>query len=100
MLQSITSLLPLVSLTYSAIQLEMEFISETLEFLRDGQLISNEAYLEAGSIQGGMNVISNLLDNNVEDEEINIQYQILSQKTQRLHNNFPQLNELIESLRK
>ena len=66
MLQSVTSLLPLVSLTCSAIQLEMEFISETLEFLRDGQFISNEAYLEAGSIQGGMNVISNLLDNNVE----------------------------------
>jgi len=100
MLQSVTSLLPLVSLTYSDIQLETEFISETLEFLRDGQLISNEAYLEAGSIQGGMNVIANLLNNNVEDEEINIQYQILSQKTQRLHNNFPQLNELIESHRK
>ena len=100
MLQSVTSLLPLVSLTYSDIQLETEFISETLEFLRDGQLISNEAYLEAGSIQGGMNVIANLLNNNVEDEEINIQYQILSRKTQRLHNNFPQLNELIESHRK
>jgi hypothetical protein len=100
MLQSVTSLLPLVSLTCSAIQLEMEFISETLEFLRDGQFISNEAYLEAGSIQGGMNVISNLLDNNVEDEEITIQYQILSKKTQRLHNNFPKLNELIESHRK
>ena len=100
MLQSVTSLLPLVSLTCSAIQLEMEFVSETLELLRDGQLISNEAYLEAGSIQGGMNVISNLLDNNVEDEEINIQYQILSQKTQRLNDNFPNLNELIESHRK
>jgi hypothetical protein len=100
MLQSITSLLPLVSLTCSAIQLEMEFVSETLELLRDGQLISNEAYLETGSIQGGMNVIANLLENNVQDEEIAIQYQILSQKTQRLHNNFPQLNELIESHRK
>ena len=100
MLQRVDSLLPLVSLTSSAIKLEMQFLSETLELLRDRQLISNEAYLEAGSIQGGMNVISNLLDNNVEDGEISIQYETLSNKSQRLHNNFPQLNNLIESYRK
>ena len=40
---------------------EILFLTETLEMLRITEKISNDAFLDAGMIQGGLSIISNLL---------------------------------------
>ncbi|MDE0953692.1 MAG: hypothetical protein OR994_03355, partial [Candidatus Poseidoniales archaeon] len=49
---------------------EVNYISSTLELMRDAQQISNDAYLDSGSIQGGLSVISSLLEQGISDSEI------------------------------
>ena len=41
---------------------EIEYLLDTLEVLRATNEISNDAFLESGSIQGGLGLILSLLD--------------------------------------
>ena len=60
------------SLTSEIVSNEVEFLSETLGNLRDSGEISNDAYLEAGGIQGGLSLIASLIDQEVSDDEIDM----------------------------
>lgn len=84
-------------LTSQLIKEEIIFISNTLEMMRDAKEISNDAYLEYGSIQGGLSVISSLLDQGVEDSEIQSLLNTLFERTKILDDKYPELNEIIES---
>ena len=57
----------------SEITQEVEFLSSTLSLLRDSEKISNDEFLEAGLIQGGLNLLSAMISNGVEAEELEIQ---------------------------
>ena len=59
-------------LTSQIVSNEVAFLSETLGNLRDSGEISNDAYLDAGGIQGGLSLIASLLEQNVSDEEIRV----------------------------
>jgi len=82
-----------------AIQEEVEFLLDTLEVLRATNEISNDAFLEAGSIQGGLTLILNLLSQGISDEEANSQLLRLKERAKSLNDSFPGLNDKIESRR-
>ena len=87
------------SLTSEMVSDEVEFLSETLGNLRDAGEISNDAYLDAGSIQGGLNLVASLLEQNVSGDEVSIQLEQLAQRAKRISDNYPQMDEKIEGCR-
>ena len=52
---------------------EVAFLSDTLSLLRDSGQITNDAFLEAGVIQGGLNVLSSMISNDIGESEVNQQ---------------------------
>ena len=86
-----------ISITSNMLNLEIEYISKTLEIMRDAQKISNDAYLDSGSIQGGLTVVSSLLEQNISDKEIDSK--TLNSRAEILEDKYPGLNAILESYR-
>ena len=86
-------------LTGQLIKEEIIFISNTLEMMRDAKEISNDAYLEYGSIQGGLSVISSLLEQGITDLEIDSLLNTLLERTKVLDEKYPYLNGILVSYR-
>ena len=78
---------------------EVEYLSSTLSLLRDSEEISNDEFLEAGSIQGGLNLLSAMISNGAESEELEIQISSLKDRALLICERFPDLDEKIESKR-
>jgi len=78
---------------------EVEFLSEALGNLRDAGEISNDAYLDAGLIQGGLNLVASLLEQDVSSDEVMKQLEQLTEKARRISDNYPQMDGKIESCR-
>ena len=87
------------SLTSQIVSNEVVFLSETLGNLRDSGEISNDAYLDAGGIQGGLSLIASLLDQNVSDDEIRMQLEQLADRAIRISANYPDMDGKIENHR-
>ena len=83
----------------SQITEEVEFLSSTLSLLRDSEEISNDEFLEAGSIQGGLNLLSAMISNGAEAEELEIQISSLKNRALSICERFPNLDKKIESRR-
>ena len=83
----------------SQITEEVVFLSSTLSLLRDSEEISNDEFLEAGSIQGGLNLLSAMISNGAEAEELEIQISSLKDRALSICERFPNLDEKIESRR-
>jgi len=81
------------------IQEEIDYLLDTLEVLRATNEISNDAFLEAGSIQGGLTLILNLLSQGISEVEANSQLQRLKSRAKSLNDSFPGLDGKIESRR-
>ena len=73
-------------------------IREEVEYLLDTLEISNDAFLESGSIQGGLTLILNLLAQGIPDEA-NSQLIRLKQRANSIHEKFPELDTKVESRR-
>ncbi|MDE0706228.1 MAG: hypothetical protein OSB22_00355 [Candidatus Poseidoniales archaeon] len=86
-------------LTSQIVSNEVGFLSETLGNLRDSGEISNDAYLEAGSIQGGLSLIASLIDQEVSDNEIQMQLNQLISRALRISTNYPEMDQKIEGYR-
>jgi hypothetical protein len=87
------------SLTSQIVAGEVVFLSETLGNLRDSGEISNDAYLEAGGIQGGLALIASLIDQDVTDDEIQEGLDQLIVRALRISTNYPEMDEKIENYR-
>ena len=87
------------SITSDIVNEEVKYISNTLELMRDAHRILNDAYLESGSIQGGLSVISSLLEQDITDLEIDSLLNTLLERTKVLDIKYPDLNGIIESYR-
>ena len=87
------------SLTSQIVSNEVEFLSETLGNLRDSGEISNDAYLEAGGIQGGLSLIASLIDQEVSNDEIQMQLDQLISKALRISTIYPEMDKKIENYR-
>ena len=79
------------------IRQEADFLSKRLEFLRQKRKISNDAFLDAGAIQGAFSMIGNLVEMGVPQQEI---FSHLKQQLSRACNleiKHPGLDGAIES---
>ena len=99
MITSIHSVTDQESRIPSQITEEVEFLSSTLSLLRDSEEISNDEFLEAGSIQGGLNLLSAMISNGAEAEELEIQISSLKDRALSICERFPNLDKKIESRR-
>lgn len=88
------------SLTSNFIENEITIISETLEMMRDSNEISNDAYLELGSIQGGLSVIASLVLQNVESAEITLLLNTLEERSIILEKKYQSMSNKFEEHRK
>ena len=81
------------------IQTEIDYLRDTLEVLRATGEISNDAFLEAGSIQGGLSLILNLISQDIPKEEAASQLESLKERARMLEESYSGLDEKIESRR-
>ncbi len=59
-------------------------LSESLSDLRSSGEISNDAYLQAGVIQGGLTTLSNLIQQGCDTSEVNLHVSNLIQKASNI----------------
>ena len=88
-----------VNWTSEMMNLEIEYISKTLELMRDAKQISNDSYLDSGSIQGGLTVISSLMEQDIPENEIDSLMQTLYSRAVNLEEKYPGLSDTLESYR-
>ena len=80
------------------IESERDFIRDALEVLRATGEISNDAFLDAGTIQGGLSLLLNLISQGISEEEANIQLNSLKDRAKALENKYPGLDEKVERI--
>ena len=79
------------------IRTEVEFLANRLELLRQNRQITNEAYLDAGAIQGAFDMIGNLVEMGVPQQEIFTQIKEQLDRACNLEVKHPGLNKAIET---
>jgi len=99
MISSLSKFESLNENSVEAIKSEIEFLKNTLEVLRATNEISNDAFLQTGSIQGGLSMILNLLSQGIDMEEASSQMDMLMDRAMALENSYPGLDSVIESKR-
>ena len=85
--------------TSDIVSAEVSFLSEVLGNLRDSGKISNEAYLDAGTIQGGLSIVANLIEQGAPSEEIDEQISQLFSKASMICSSHPEIDQQIENFR-
>ena len=88
-----------VNWTSDMMNLEIKYISKTLELMRDAKQISNDSYLDSGSIQGGLTVISSLMEQYIPENEIDSLMQTLYSRAVNLEEKYPGLSDTLDSYR-
>ncbi len=83
-------------LSSDVVKLSVDEISEDLANLRTTGEISNDAFLEAGIIQGGLNVLSNMIEQDCSAEEIRNHLKQLTARAQTICSAYPSLSETLE----
>ncbi len=76
---------------------EAEFIANRLEILRIHGEISNDAFLDAGAIQGAFNLIGNLVEMGIPQREIQQELRNTLARAKRLEEKHPGLDTAIEN---
>ena len=76
---------------------EVHYLDGRLEQLRLQRSISNEAYLDAGAVQGAIEMIANMVDMGVPQIEVQGQLREQLDRAQRLESKHPGLNWAVES---
>jgi hypothetical protein len=79
------------------IRKESEYLSQQLETLRYNGTISNEAFLDAGAIQGAFELIGTLVEMGVPQKEILQQLRDTLDRAKRLEEKHPGLDFAVES---
>ncbi len=78
---------------------EVSFLSDTLSLLRDSGEITNDEFLEAGVIQGGLSVLSSMISNGVGESEVDQQMASLVSRAENVQLKHPNLDQMIEGHR-
>ena len=66
----VDTLIALAHVDGPRVRKEAQYIADRLDVLRQSGAISNDAYLDAGAIQGAFNMIGNLVEMGVSQKEI------------------------------
>ena len=99
----ITTLDRIESLSDSSIGMiekQRDFVRDSLEVLRGTSQISNDAFLDAGTIQGGLSLLLNLISQGISENEAFSQLEALKTRAHLLEEKYPGLDEKVENLRK
>ena len=91
MLQELGRLLDQNILTFDAANEIAEDMSLDLASQRNSGEISNDAFLEAGVIQGGISILANMLATGVDHSEIRIHFNQIRDRAATICINFPEL---------
>ncbi|MCH1442738.1 MAG: hypothetical protein L7U53_02595 [Candidatus Poseidoniaceae archaeon] len=76
---------------------EAEFIASRLEILRVHGEITNDAFLDAGAIQGAFTLIGNLVEMGIPQQEIQQELRNTLARAKRLEEKHPGLDVAIEN---
>ena len=95
MMHDLGRLLARKSLTFADANEIAEDMSLELASLRNAGDISNDAFLEAGVIQGGISVIANLLATGANNDEIIFHYQQIKDRAALIVTRYPELEVVL-----
>ena len=93
----VDTLIALAHVDGPSVRNEAQFIADRLDVLRQTVQISNDAYLDAGAIQGAFNMICNLVEMGVPQKEIFSQLKEQLNRACRLEEKHPGLDSAVES---
>lgn len=79
------------------IRQESEFLAQQLETLRLNGTITNEAFLDAGAVQGAFELIGTLIEMGVSQREIQQELRNTLDRAKRLEEKHPGLDFAVES---
>ena len=96
MMHDLGRLLTQKSLTFADVNEIAEDMSLELASLRNAGDISNDAFLEAGVIQGGISVIANMLAIGANNDEIIFHYQQIKDRAALIVTRYPELEVVLE----
>tara|TARA_B100001564_G_C20668843_1_gene685102 strand:- start:4280 stop:4582 length:303 start_codon:yes stop_codon:yes gene_type:complete len=82
------------------IEEQRDFVRDTLEVLRATSEITNDAFLDAGTIQGGLSLLLNLISQGISEDEASSQLEGLKSRALLLEEKYPGLDQKVETLRK
>jgi|TARA_B100001996_G_scaffold221830_1_gene170551 hypothetical protein len=85
------------SIESTSVRALIESLANALDTLRADGTITNDAYLDAGAIQGGMMMIANLIDAGIDRNELAEHMSALVSRSQRVEQAHPGLSSSIES---
>ena len=95
----INNLIGQENITSETIKNEALFLQETLENLRINGAISNDAYLDAGSIEGGLSVIANMIELGIPSDEVQELLRQLLARAGRIDEAHPTLGPAVAASR-
>ena len=96
MLQQLGRLLDQSMLSFEAANEIAEDMSLDLASQRNSGEISNDAFLEAGVIQGGISVLANMVATGVDNSEIMLHFNQIRDRAATICINFPELTTILE----
>ncbi len=85
------------SMAESELRRAMDFLTDALDSLRQEEHISNDAYLDAGAIQGGLGMVADMAALGVSEEELRDNLKDLIDRSERLCSVHPDLDAAIAS---
>ena len=95
MLQELGRLLEQNILTFDSANEIAEDMSLDLASQRNSGEISNDAFLEAGVIQGGITVLANMVATGVDHSEILVHFNQIRDRAATISENFPELTVIL-----
>jgi len=88
----------ILSIESSAVRDLIDSLANALDSLRSDGTISNDAYLDAGAIQGGMMMIANLIDAGIDRDELSQHMSALVSRFNHVEEAHPGLSAAVESV--
>ena len=99
MISTLDKIESLGSSSIGMIEKQRDFVRDSLEVLRGTSQISNDAFLDAGTIQGGLSLLLNLISQGISEDEAFTQLEALKTRAHLLEEKYPGLDEKVENLR-
>ena len=99
MISALDKIESLGSSSIGMIEKQRDFVRDSLEVLRGTSQISNDAFLDAGTIQGGLSLLLNLISQGISEDEAFTQLEALKTRAHLLEEKYPGLDAKVENLR-
>ena len=85
------------SVTADQIRSKIESLVDALDILRQDGAITNDAYLDAGAIHGGLMMLSNLIEVGIDRTEVKSHMEDLISRAQRVEEVHPGLMASVDA---